>query len=435
MRGKISVLIVIIVLMSSINVFGDSLSGYGDYIYNSYDGIRKVREPSDSNLYQYGYIDEEGNVIAECKYDNASDFVNGLGILKDGNIITTVNKKGERVKTFDSSFSDVSYFDGEKGIAKKNGMDYIIDKDGKIVSKSYQTLSYDPFSPFRGVLAKNNDKYGVIDWDGNILTPFDYADLWDNGGNTTGVIAAEKQLYGIGNYIGINGRALSSPIYDFLGGFDEERGRLGTNEKYGVIDAQGNQITGLIYDNISPYSEGLAAVLKGDKWGYIDRNGNVVIPFVYEYANDFLNGQTTAMKPGSAEETIVSPIKQARKINVFYNDQWLYLDQELVLENNRALAPIRGIAEALGYDVTWDAESKIATLQNRVKIIKLTLDSKEAVVNTFDDQIDPEIITLDSAAQNIHGRIFVPVRFIAENIGANVSWNQTAKGIDICIND
>ncbi len=47
--------------------------------------------------YQYGYIDEEGNVIAECKYDYASDFINGIGVLKEGSTISAINTKGETI--------------------------------------------------------------------------------------------------------------------------------------------------------------------------------------------------------------------------------------------------------------------------------------------------------------------------------------------------
>ena len=431
MKKRLCFFIASLLFLSSINVFAESTDGLYSYTYISQDGIRKVREPSDSSFYRYGYIDEEGNVIAECKYDYASDFIKGIGVLKEGGTIFAINTKGETIKTFDSGFTLVNYYDGEKGIATKDGLTYILNKDGNIASKGYQNLSYDPFSNFSGIMAKNNDKYGVIDWDGNVLTPFDYVNYWDTGKNTTGVLVVEKQLYGLGSYVGSNGKVLFPPAYDFIGGFYEGRGRIGKDGKYGVIDAAGNQLTGLIYDNIGIYSEGLADVLKDGKWGYIDRSGNLVIPCIYEFTPAFSNGYATVNISENEEVTIESPIKQSRKINVYVNDKWLYLDQEPILENDRTLAPLRGIAEALDYSVGWDISTNTATLQDKNRIIKLTIGDDKASVNIFDDGAAPESVTLDVPAQNINGRIMVPVRFIAENIGAKVTWEEDTQRINI----
>lgn len=433
MNKRLCFFIVILLFLSSMNVYAESTGEIYDYTYPSNDGIRIVRRVSDSSDYRYGYIDEEGNVIAECKYDYASDFIHGIGVLKEGSTICAINTKGARIKTFDSGFTLVNYYDGEKGIATKDGLAYIINKEGSLASKGYQNLSFDPFSSFSGIMAKNNDKYGVIDWEDNVLTPFDYVNYWDTADNTTGVLAVEKKLYGLGSYIGSNGKVLFPPVYDFIGGFCEGRGRIGKDGKCGVIDAAGNPLTGLVYDNIGIYSEGLADVLKDGKWGYIDRSGNLVIPCIYEFTSDFSNGYAT-VNISENEITIESPIKQSRKINVYINDKWLYLDQEPILKNNRILAPLRGIAEALDYSVDWDASTNTATLQDKNRIIKFTIGEDKASVNLFDDGAAPKTVTLDVPAQNINGRVMVPVRFIAENIGAEVTWDEAAQRINIRCN-
>lgn len=431
MKKRISFLLTIFFIMSSINVFAGSTEQTYGFTYLSYDGMRRVIEDLNTSDYRYGYIDEEGNVIAECKYNEASDFIKGIGILKEGNTIFAINTKGERIKTFNSQFTLVNYYDGEKGIATKGGLAYIIDKDGNIVSKGYQELRYDPFSNFSGIMAKNNNKYGVIGWNGSVLTPFDYVSFWNTAGNTTGVLVAEKQLYILGGYIGSNGKVLLPPVYDFIGGFNEGLGRLGKDGKYGVINAAGNQITGLVYDNIESYSEGLAAVLKDDKWGYINKNGNLIVPCIYEFAPPFINGYAEVNVSNDNKITIESPIKQSRKINVYINDKWLYLDQEPILEKGRTLAPLRGIAEALNYTVDWNAAANTATLQDRNRIIQLTIGDDQSIINIFDDGVAPVTIALDVPARNMNGRIMVPVRFLAENIGAEVTWDSEHQRINI----
>ncbi|QIB70409.1 hypothetical protein Ami103574_14395 [Aminipila butyrica] len=431
MKKRICLSISLLLILSSISVSAETGAETYDSVGPSYDGVRKVIMYLGTPDYKYGYIDEEGKVLAECRYKEASDFTNGIGTLQEGNTIFAINTKGEKIKTFDSSFTSVSYFDGEKGIATKDGLMYLMDQDGKLASRGYQKLLYDPFSSFRGIGAMSNDKYGVIDWHGNILTAFEYATFWNTASNTSGVVAAEKQLYGIGGYIGIDGKVLVPPVYDFIGGFSGDRGRLGKAGKYGIIDGAGNPITGLIYDNVEDYSEGLAEVLKDGKWGYIDRSGNLVIPCQYTATQGFTNGYATAYTADNKELTIESPIKQSRKINVYVNNKWLYLDQEPVLDNNRTLAPLRGIAEALDYNVDWDASTNTATLQNNSRIIQLKVGEDKAVVNIFDDGRAPEEIFLDVPARNLNSRVMVPVRFIAESIGADVTWEQETQRINI----
>jgi Copper amine oxidase N-terminal domain. len=57
--------------------------------------------------------------------------------------------------------------------------------------------------------------------------------------------------------------------------------------------------------------------------------------------------------------------------------------------------------------------------------------SNEASLNFFDDGKAPETITLDTAPEMINGRTLIPVRFIAESTGADVSWDEATQTINI----
>jgi len=85
--------------------------------------------------------------------------------------------------------------------------------------------------------------------------------------------------------------------------------------------------------------------------------------------------------------------------------------------NNRTMVPIRFIGESLSLVVSWNELNKTATLTSKSSNIKLVVDSEIAVVNGKN-------IKLDSPAITVNDRLFVPVRFIAENFSCGVYWDS-----------
>ena len=63
-----------------------------------------------------------------------------------------------------------------------------------------------------------------------------------------------------------------------------------SDDKYGIVDVDGNVIAEPIYDYVGEYSDGLFAVCLDGKYGYIDAEGNTVIDFVYDMAYPFGGG-------------------------------------------------------------------------------------------------------------------------------------------------
>lgn len=100
-----------------------------------------------------------------------------------------------------------------------------------------------------------------------------------------------------------------------------------------------------------------------------------------------------------------------------------------IIRNNRTMLPARFVAENLGATVSWDAENRVVTIsganaKGENVTIEITIDSDTAVVNG-------EKKKLDSPAFIENGRTYTPVRFIAECLGANVSWNGAKKEVII----
>ena len=95
----------------------------------------------------------------------------------------------------------------------------------------------------------------------------------------------------------------------------------------------------------------------------------------------------------------------------------------LIVEQ-RVMLPARLVAESLGANVEWlPAQKQVIITKDTVTII-LTIGADTALVNG-------KAVALDSPAFIADGRTYTPIRFIAENLGANVSWNGTAKTVTI----
>jgi len=102
----------------------------------------------------------------------------------------------------------------------------------------------------------------------------------------------------------------------------------------------------------------------------------------------------------------------------------LSLDVPPVVMSGRTLVPLRAIFEALGASVTWDdAAQRIAGARGSRTIV-LYLGRNVAY-------IDGAAVTLDVAPAAVRGRTMVPARFVAESLGATVSWNEATLTMEI----
>ncbi|MCT2195563.1 copper amine oxidase N-terminal domain-containing protein [Paenibacillus sp. p3-SID1389] len=92
------------------------------------------------------------------------------------------------------------------------------------------------------------------------------------------------------------------------------------------------------------------------------------------------------------------------------------------MENGRVQVPLRGVGEALGAKVEFNGAEKKVKYTKGDKSIELTIGSKQALV-------DGQSVAMDTAAKAIKGRTYVPLRFVSENLGESVSWDQVANWV------
>lgn len=100
-----------------------------------------------------------------------------------------------------------------------------------------------------------------------------------------------------------------------------------------------------------------------------------------------------------------------------------------IIKNNRTMLPARFIAESMGAEVTWNGKKQEVTIKGKNKkgedvIIILYTNSDIAYVNG-------KKVNLDSPTFIQNGRLFTPLRFLAEQLGANVLWILEEKKVVI----
>ena len=159
--------------------------------------------------------------------------------------------------------------------------------------------------------------------------------------------------------------------------------------------------------------DGKEVKLKAEKDGtysFTMPKGGVTVDTTFKQAE----GATNTDKPAAAAKTIILQIGSTA---VLVDDQAIINDVAPVIHNDRTLVPIRVITEALGGQVAWNEAVKEVTLTVNGKEIKMT--------------IGKALEKYGVAPVIIGGRTFVPVRFVADELGAVTTWDDATKTVTI----
>lgn len=159
--------------------------------------------------------------------------------------------------------------------------------------------------------------------------------------------------------------------------------------------------------------DGKEVKLKAEKDGtysFTMPKGGVTVDTTFKQAE----GAANTDKPAAATKTILLQIGSTA---VIVDDQAIINDVAPVIRNDRTLVPIRVITEALGGQVAWNEAAKEVTLTVNGKEIKMT--------------IGKALEKYGVAPVIIGGRTFVPVRFVADELGAVTTWDDATKTVTI----
>jgi len=110
--------------------------------------------------------------------------------------------------------------------------------------------------------------------------------------------------------------------------------------------------------------------------------------------------------------------------SVRINDSYLYSDTPHILAGDTVFVVGRYLIEALGGTIEWFGETGT---------VRMTLGDKsmEIAIGSIDAKVDGAGLELYKAPFIKDGRTMIPLRFVSENFGCQVSWNQSTYTVDI----
>lgn len=101
-------------------------------------------------------------------------------------------------------------------------------------------------------------------------------------------------------------------------------------------------------------------------------------------------------------------------------------------DNGRTMIPVRRVAEAMETEITWNQDTQTATITKDNVMVQITVGKRELTVVTNDIS---SVVTMDTQAINRDSRIYVPIRFVAEALGAYVDWSDLYNTVEIIYSD
>ncbi|MDD2619423.1 MAG: glycosyl hydrolase family 18 protein [Syntrophomonadaceae bacterium] len=121
-------------------------------------------------------------------------------------------------------------------------------------------------------------------------------------------------------------------------------------------------------------------------------------------------------------ETAVSP-------NIRIDGQLRQFTPGAHIFNNRTMIPVRFVVEdeALQGQVYWDNQLQKVAIDCKGKYVELFIGNNQA-------RVDGEFIYLDAAPYIFQDRTYIPLRFMAESLGAVVGWDQSLSEVLISFN-
>ncbi|MDO5478762.1 MAG: discoidin domain-containing protein [Clostridia bacterium] len=114
---------------------------------------------------------------------------------------------------------------------------------------------------------------------------------------------------------------------------------------------------------------------------------------------------------------------------IVHKDGELKLDTAPFIADGTTFIPIRGLLELMDAKIEWDGEVQGITIKKDMTEIYMQIQNRNVFVTKV--RSGKERYSLIAAPRIKDSRTFIPVRFISEHLGYNVSWNGETQEITI----
>ena len=276
------------------------------------------------------------------------------------------------------------------------------------------------------------------DVDGIIKTTTDVNNKDDQNNTVNLKITDDTLVYdNLGNKKALSDLTDGSKITVFTGSYEPTPLILPVQYTANVIIINGDQEGNVNIDTYLADEEGYYTKLKGE---FIMINKNDLIVF-YDVSTKSIPAQTTPTKvvvlgeneialkqieaaknatpaPTAAPEVTETPqVSYAGLVNVVIGDKNV---SDVYAKDNTTMVPLREVAEAAGFTVTWDAENRAVILNDGVYSLKIGENSY------VKGKMMP--LTLSAAPEIVNDLTYVPAEFFAE-----VTESATVDGTSLVV--
>ena len=229
---------------------------------------------------QFGFINENGEIVIEAKFKKVGYFYNGIAWARTmEGLIGFINTRGDWI--IDPQFKRVTNFNSGAGVVRVLLGDKLL-----FLKKSGETFSVEGMvtaGEFSDGLAwvRVGEKFGYINTMGEWVVKPEYSNaknLKDGRG-----LVKKGSLWGL---IDSKGKLIAQPVYEKFGDFQNELMAARLDGKWGFINEFGKLIIEPKFEAVRAFKNEYAAVRVNGAWGLIDKSGKFVIKPQYHRLKD-----------------------------------------------------------------------------------------------------------------------------------------------------
>lgn len=242
---------------------------------------------------KYGFVNEDGEEISECIYDEVDRFDYKFFPAKAPVKLDCkwgyINKLGKTI--IGCKYDDIVNLNfGLIGFCLYGKWGVINEKEEIVIPPKYQYLG-----SFKEKYAKVklNDKYGFIDKTGKEILPCKYDNIISQYSDDIDLLEIQNSdnKYGI---INKQGKEIIPCKYDMIICLCKDIYKVKLDNKWGLLNLKRNSITDIKYNFINDYSIEIDTLLNTKLFlvslnnnyiGIIDDQGKEIVPMIYSYLN------------------------------------------------------------------------------------------------------------------------------------------------------
>lgn len=120
----------------------------------------------------------------------------------------------------------------------------------------------------------------------------------------------------------------------------------------------------------------------------------------------------------------IIPKKVVKGIGIRLNNKYHLMDAQAAFINGSVFVPVRGLIESLGGTVSYSND-----------IVKVKYGSHSITMEVWKNQatVDGNVVKLTAPVQIVSGSTMIPLRFVAQALGANVVWDGKNQEVHLTI--